>query len=86
MPKKPASEDLESGIHSKSKAESNDLYHRHQQPRKSMDDSMFAVGAIDAQYGSTQRGLKSRHAQMIALGGSIGTAYDRTPFSNLMHM
>ena len=27
----------------------------------------------DAHAGSTQRGLKSRHAQMIALGGTIGT-------------
>lgn len=51
-----------------------------------MDDSMFAVGTIDAQYGSTQRGLKSRHAQMIALGGSIGTAYDKIFFPFLMHI
>lgn len=27
----------------------------------------------DAAYNTTKRGLKSRHAQMIALGGSIGT-------------
>lgn len=39
-----------------------------------------SVGSIDAPidrdeatYGKTKRGLKSRHAQMIALGGSIGT-------------
>lgn len=33
----------------------------------------------DGKYGKTKRGLKSRHAQMIALGGSIGTgsAYPR---------
>ncbi|KAF2759311.1 histidine permease [Pseudovirgaria hyperparasitica] len=28
---------------------------------------------FDGQYETTQRGLKSRHAQMIALGGTIGT-------------
>lgn len=28
---------------------------------------------FDDRYESTQRGLKSRHAQMIALGGTIGT-------------
>jgi amino acid transporter len=28
---------------------------------------------FDESYGTTQRGLKSRHAQMIALGGTIGT-------------
>lgn len=27
----------------------------------------------DATYNTTKRGLKSRHAQMIALGGTIGT-------------
>lgn len=32
------------------------------------------VGDVfDESYGTTQRGLKSRHAQMIALGGTIGT-------------
>ncbi|KAI7362555.1 hypothetical protein KC336_g21678, partial [Hortaea werneckii] len=29
--------------------------------------------ASEDQYGTTKRGLKSRDAQMIALGGSIGT-------------
>lgn len=28
---------------------------------------------FDESYGTTHRGLKSRHAQMIALGGTIGT-------------
>ena len=27
----------------------------------------------DARYGVTRRGLKSRHVQLIALGGAIGT-------------
>ncbi|KXH50398.1 proline-specific permease [Colletotrichum simmondsii] len=31
------------------------------------------LGPEGQQHGSTQRGLKSRHAQMIALGGTIGT-------------
>lgn len=29
--------------------------------------------ASEAKYGTTQRGLKSRHIQLIALGGCIGT-------------
>lgn len=32
-----------------------------------------AGDVFDESYGTTQRGLKSRHAQMIALGGTIGT-------------
>ena len=28
---------------------------------------------FDESYGTTHRGLKSRHAQMIALGGTVGT-------------
>jgi amino acid permease len=28
--------------------------------------------AIDEQYGATQRGLKSRHVQLMVIGGSIG--------------
>lgn len=28
---------------------------------------------IDERYATTKRGLRSRHAQMIALGGAIGT-------------
>lgn len=36
--------------------------------------SVHIVGDIEeTQHGTTKRGLKSRHAQMIALGGSIGT-------------
>ena len=33
----------------------------------------IAGDVFDESYGTTQRGLKSRHAQMIALGGTIGT-------------
>lgn len=28
---------------------------------------------VDEKYGSTQRGLSSRHIQMLAIGGTIGT-------------
>ncbi|KFZ22945.1 hypothetical protein V502_02581 [Pseudogymnoascus sp. VKM F-4520 (FW-2644)] len=36
------------------------------------NESIFAAGEVKDQY-KTQRGLKSRHAQMIAIGGTIGT-------------
>lgn len=29
--------------------------------------------SVSQKYGTTQRGLKSRHIQLIALGGCIGT-------------
>jgi amino acid transporter len=35
--------------------------------------SMMAADLQDMRYEKTKRGLKSRHAQMIALGGTIGT-------------
>lgn len=34
---------------------------------------VLAGEIFDERYERTQRGLKSRHAQMIALGGTIGT-------------
>jgi amino acid transporter len=34
---------------------------------------IVAGGLLDERYEITHRGLKSRHAQMIALGGTIGT-------------
>ncbi|KAL9596584.1 MAG: hypothetical protein Q9219_005711 [cf. Caloplaca sp. 3 TL-2023] len=40
---------------------------------KCSDDTEVAVATISEKYGSTQRGLKSRHIQLIALGGCIGT-------------
>ena len=36
-------------------------------------DSIVAADLLDDRFQQTQRGLKSRHAQMIALGGTIGT-------------
>jgi amino acid transporter len=39
----------------------------------SIAESVIAADLLDERYRITQRGLKSRHAQMIALGGTIGT-------------
>ena len=36
-------------------------------------DNGYNKSVLEADSGGTQRGLKSRHAQMIALGGTIGT-------------
>lgn len=41
--------------------------------RGSIGQIMLSEGLTDGRYEKTQRGLKSRHAQMIALGGTIGT-------------
>lgn len=42
--------------------------------RSSVVDAELLTGEIyDERFESTKRGLKSRHAQMIALGGTIGT-------------
>ena len=37
-----------------------------------VDAEILQHGIFDERYEKTQRGLKSRHAQMIALGGTIG--------------
>jgi yeast amino acid transporter len=39
----------------------------------SVAESIVAADLLDERYTTTKRGLKSRHAQMIALGGTIGT-------------
>ena len=41
--------------------------------KSSVAESIIAADLLDDRYETTQRGLKSRHAQMIALGGTIGT-------------
>lgn len=41
--------------------------------RASVHSIMMDAELNDARYRTTQRGLQSRHAQMIALGGTIGT-------------
>ena len=43
--------------------------------KSSVAESIIAADLLDERYNITQRGLKSRHAQMIALGGTIGTGY-----------
>lgn len=49
--------------------------HDHGHEARARQASIVAASLIEdpARYGITQRGLKSRHAQMIALGGTIGT-------------
>jgi amino acid permease len=37
--------------------------------KSSVAESIIAADLLDNRYATTQRGLKSRHAQMIALGG-----------------
>lgn len=41
--------------------------------KSSVAESIIAADLLDERYRITERGLKSRHAQMIALGGTIGT-------------
>ncbi|KAH0835996.1 putative proline-specific permease put4 [Fonsecaea pedrosoi] len=41
--------------------------------KSSVVESIIAADLLDERYATTHRGLKSRHAQMIALGGTIGT-------------
>jgi yeast amino acid transporter len=41
--------------------------------KNSLAGSVIAGDLLDERYATTKRGLKSRHAQMIALGGTIGT-------------
>ena len=41
--------------------------------KSSVAGSIIAADLLDDRYAITKRGLKSRHAQMIALGGTIGT-------------
>ena len=43
--------------------------------KSSVAETIIAADLLDERYATTQRGLKSRHAQMIALGGTIGTGY-----------
>lgn len=44
-----------------------------QVPEKYNEVDVYEASADDTKYGTTQRGLKSRHIQLIALGGCIGT-------------
>lgn len=41
--------------------------------KPNMAEALIAADLLDDRYETTKRGLKSRHAQMIALGGTIGT-------------
>ncbi|GAB7350062.1 hypothetical protein MBLNU459_g0731t1 [Dothideomycetes sp. NU459] len=54
--------------------ESNEKSISQERRKSSVVNAEILAGEIyDDRYGGTQRGLKSRHAQMIALGGTIGT-------------
>jgi amino acid transporter len=50
-----------------------DIDHEKGDPIYQTTSGSVAGDVFDESYGTTQRGLKSRHAQMIALGGTIGT-------------
>jgi amino acid permease len=39
-------------------------------------EGILVEGLLDDRYNTTKRGLQSRHAQMIALGGTIRTSYE----------
>lgn len=43
------------------------------------------VNELVEKYGQTQRGLKPRHVQLMAIGGSIGTALWVGQSSNSIH-
>lgn len=51
--------------------------------KSSVAETIIAADLLDDRYATTQRGLKSRHAQMIALGGTIGTGYARLSLINV---
>ena len=64
--------DPEKGIYGEGDA---DRKHSITNRKSSVAESVVAADLLDERYTTTQRGLKSRHAQMIALGGTIGTGY-----------
>lgn len=66
--------DPEKGIEPESK-DDPDRKHSLTGRKASVAESIIAADLLDERYAITQRGLKSRHAQMIALGGTIGTGY-----------
>lgn len=51
----------------------DDSYEPSKFQRGSVHSILMQQDLNDGRYETTQRGLKSRHAQMIALGGTIGT-------------
>lgn len=48
-------------------------------------DMKPVVNELVEKYGQTQRGLKPRHVQLMAIGGSIGTALWVGQSSNSIH-
>lgn len=62
--------DMEKQAHLSSDDASTEVVQVH---RGSVHEVMMANDLLDPKYEQTKRGLKSRHAQMIALGGTIGT-------------
>ncbi|KAF2003431.1 histidine permease [Amniculicola lignicola CBS 123094] len=66
----------ETGVTSSVEKGDYDVEARHSASRRrasATDPQVLAGEIFDERYETTKRGLKSRHAQMIALGGTIGT-------------
>lgn len=82
MASTPEFSDPEKGIEPTTSRQSKDASGRKQSltgRKASVVESIVAADLLDERYATTQRGLKSRHAQMIALGGTIGTGYVPNP-------
>ncbi|KAL8672688.1 MAG: hypothetical protein Q9168_002848 [Polycauliona sp. 1 TL-2023] len=64
---------FKSGMHDVEKVSPDPIERASPEKLSSSDVEMLYDDGIDDKYGTTQRGLKSRHIQLIALGGCIGT-------------
>ena len=45
--------------------------------------TLVEADLLDDRYATTQRGLKNRHVQLMALGGTIGTGASAWPFHTM---
>ena len=73
MSSSPELSDPEKGVEPVKAEGKSDRRHSLTGRKSSVAASIIAADLFDERYATTQRGLKSRHAQMIALGGTIGT-------------
>ncbi|KIV94622.1 hypothetical protein PV10_02373 [Exophiala mesophila] len=73
MSSSPELSDPEKGVEPVKAESKSDRRHSFTGRKSSVAASIVAADLLDERYATTQRGLKSRHAQMIALGGTIGT-------------